>query len=70
MIRKRGRLMHGLIVASSIFPALLEMVAALWRRNPAARVLIPLVTLLFLGGLLLILAASVEALAPFIYTIF
>ena len=62
--------MHGLIVAASIMPALGEMTVALWRRNPAARMLIPLVALLFLGGLLLILAASVEALAPFVYTIF
>jgi len=41
----------------------------LWRSESQKRWLIPLAVFLCLTGLILILATSVEALAPFIYSI-
>jgi len=45
-------------------------VRGLWRSDGDKRWLIPLAIFLSLTGALLILASSVEALAPFIYSIF
>jgi hypothetical protein len=42
----------------------------LWRERGAKRWFIPLAVFLCLTGVLLILAVTVEALAPFIYPIF
>jgi len=42
----------------------------MWRSGPAKRWLLPLAVFLCVLGLLLIVAASVEALAPFVYSIF
>ena len=70
MIRRRGRLRTGLAMAGSIVPSAADLVRALWRDREHKRWLIPLVVFLGLTSLLLLLAASVEALAPFIYSIF
>jgi hypothetical protein len=55
-------------VASSLLIA--QLARGLSRRDSNRRWLIPLAVFLCLTGLLLILATSVEALAPFIYSIF
>jgi hypothetical protein len=55
---------------ASAIPSIGGFVRALWRRGSGNRWLVPLVVFLSLTGLLLIVAASVEALAPFIYSIF
>jgi hypothetical protein len=47
-----------------------DLTKGLWRREPGKRWLIPLAVFLCLFGLVLILATTVEALAPFIYAIF
>ena len=47
-----------------------EFALGIWRSENGKRWLIPLVVFLCATGLLLIAAASVEALAPFIYAIF
>lgn len=70
MIRKRGKLRHGLSVMGTAVPSIAEFAAALWRSDSGKRWLIPLIIFLCTTGLLLIAAASVEALAPFIYAIF
>jgi hypothetical protein len=51
-------------------PSIGGLVAGMWTSESGKRWLVPLVVFLSLTGLLLVLAASVEALAPFIYTIF
>jgi hypothetical protein len=51
-------------------PSIGELVRALWREGDRKRWLVPLVVFLGLTAVLLLLAASVEALAPFIYSIF
>jgi hypothetical protein len=70
MIRRRGRLLSGLVVASSVFPSTRDLVRGLWREGVRKVWLVPLVVFLTLTAFLLLLAASVEALAPFIYSIF
>jgi hypothetical protein len=42
----------------------------MWRSGPAKRWMLPLAVFLCVMGLVLIVAASVEALAPFVYSIF
>ena len=70
MIRKRGRIHRGAIVLGSAAGSIGELARGLWRSEAHKRWLIPLAVFLCLTGFLLILATSVEALAPFIYSIF
>ena len=70
MIKKRGKMRRGMIVFANALPAIGEFAAGLWRSASGKKWLIPLVVFLCVTGLLLILAATVEALAPFIYTVF
>ena len=70
MIRRRGRLQRGLIVLSSAGGSIADMAQGMWRGGPGKRWLLPLAIFLCVTGLALVLAVSVEALAPFIYAIF
>jgi hypothetical protein len=70
VIRKRGRFRTGLSIAASIGPSASDLVRGLWQDGARKRWLVPLVVFLSVTALLLLLAASVEALAPFIYSIF
>lgn len=70
MIRKRGRISRQLIVFGSSFGTTADLAQGLWRGGNGRRWMIPLVIFLCLTGLILTLAASVEALAPFVYSIF
>ncbi|HZM97679.1 MAG TPA: DUF5989 family protein [Vicinamibacterales bacterium] len=69
MIKKRSRFMRGLIVLGSTGGSIAQLTSGLWRSESHKRWLIPLAVFLCLTGLILILATSVEALAPFIYSI-
>ena len=69
MIRKRGRMRRQLIVFGSAFGTTAELAQGMWR-SKSGRWMIPLTIFLCLTGLVLTLAASVEALAPFVYSIF
>ena len=70
MIAKHGRLRNGLVVVGSMTSSAGDLVRALWSGPSRNRWLVPLVVFLCLTAVLLLLAASVEALAPFIYSIF
>jgi uncharacterized protein DUF5989 len=70
MMKKRGRMRRGMVVFANAIPSIGEFAAGLWRSESGRKWLIPLVVFLCVTGLLLILAATVEALAPFIYAIF
>ncbi len=70
MIKKRGRIRRRLIVLGSAAGSIAQLARGLWRGGSSKRWLVPLAIFLCLTGLVLILAASVEALAPFIYAIF
>ena len=70
MIRRRGRIHRGAIVLASAGGSIAELARGLWGNETHKRWMIPLAVFLCLTGLLLILATTVEALAPFIYSIF
>jgi len=70
MIRKKGRFRRQLVVLGSAFGSTGDLARGLWRGGAEKRLLVPLAVFLCLTGLLLVLAAGVEALAPFIYSIF
>jgi hypothetical protein len=70
VIRKRNRIQRGAVVLGSTAGSIAELARGLWRSESHKRWLIPLAIFLCMTGLLLILATTVEALAPFIYSIF
>jgi hypothetical protein len=59
-----------LIVFSSMAGSASELARGLWRGGGSRRWIAPLAVFLCLTGAILVLAAGVEALAPFIYAIF
>ena len=69
MIKTRGRTRRGLIVFASTFGSMTELARGLWHSDSNKRWLVPLAIFLCITGLLLIVATAVEALAPFIYSI-
>ena len=69
MIKKRGRTRRGLIVFGSTFGSIAQLARGLWQSDSNKRWLMPLAIFLCVMGLLLIVATTVEALAPFIYSI-
>jgi hypothetical protein len=70
VIKKRGRIHRGVIVLASTAGSVADLAAGMWRSETHKRWMIPLAVFLCATGLLLILATTVEALAPFIYSIF
>jgi hypothetical protein len=70
MIQKHGKVRNGLVMLASMMPSTRDLVRGLWQDPARKRWLVPLVVFLCLTAVLLLLAASVEALAPFIYSIF
>jgi hypothetical protein len=70
MIKKRGGTRRRLIMLGSVAGTISDLTRGLWRRESGKRWLIPLAVFLCCFGLILIIAATVEALAPFIYAIF
>ena len=70
MIKKRGKIHRGFIVMGSVGGAVGDLALGMWHSGAARRWLLPLAIFICLTGVLLIFAASVEALAPFIYSIF
>ncbi|HYZ89666.1 MAG TPA: DUF5989 family protein [Myxococcales bacterium] len=70
MIKRRSRIARTLIVVGSAAPSIVDGARGLWRSESGRKWLVPLVVFLCVTGIVLIAAASVEALAPFIYAIF
>ena len=70
MLKKRGKIQRGVIVFGSTFGSIADLARGQWRSDSHRRWLLPLAIFLCLTGLLLIIATTVEALAPFIYAIF
>jgi hypothetical protein len=69
MIKRRGKMKRGLIVLGSAGGSIVHLTSGLWRSDAHKRWLIPLAIFLCLTGLILVVATTVEALAPFIYSI-
>jgi hypothetical protein len=70
VIKKRSGIRRRLIVLGSTAGSIADLVRGLWRADSGKRWLVPLAVFLCLFGLVLILATTVEALAPFVYAIF
>ena len=70
MIKRRSRLARTLIIVSSAAPSILDGARGLWRSESGRKWLVPLLVFLCATGVVLVVAAGVEALAPFIYAIF
>ena len=70
MITKRSGIQRRLIMLGSTAGSIADLVRGLWRADSGKRWLVPLAVFLCLFGLVLILATTVEALAPFVYAIF
>ena len=70
MLKRTGRMRRSAIIFASAAGSTTDLVRGLWRSEGNRRWLIPLAIFLCITGLLLVVAASVEALAPFIYSIF
>jgi hypothetical protein len=70
MIRKPSRTRRRLIMLGSAAGSITDLAVGLWRSESHKRWLLPLAVFLCLFGLVLIVATTVEALAPFIYAIF
>ena len=70
VVRKRGGFRHRLIMIGSAGGSIADLARGLWRSGSGTRWLLPLAVFLCVLGVILILATTVEALAPFIYAIF
>ena len=70
VVRKPGGFRRRLIMLESVGGSIADLVRGMWRSEHGNRWLLPLAVFLCLFGVVLILATSVEALAPFIYAIF
>ena len=70
MLPKRGCIRRRLIMLGTASGSIADLVRGLWRSDSGKRWLVPLAVFLCVFGLLLILATTVEALAPFLYAIF
>lgn len=68
MIRKRSGFRRRMSLLGSAGGAIADLTYGLWGSD--RRWLLPLAVFLCVFGLVLIIAATVEALAPFIYAIF
>jgi uncharacterized protein DUF5989 len=70
VIRRPGGTRRRLIMLGSAAGAIADLARGMWQSGSGNRWLLPLAVFLCLFGLILILATTVEALAPFIYAIF
>jgi hypothetical protein len=70
MIRRRSRLSRALIMIGTAAPSILDGARGLWRSERGRKWLVPLVVFLCITGLVLVLAAGAQAVAPFVYAIF
>ena len=70
MIKRRSRFARMLIVLGTAAVSIVDGAQGLWRSEAGRKWLVPLVVFLCVTGIVLVAAASVEALAPFIYAIF
>jgi Mg/Co/Ni transporter MgtE len=70
VIKKRGKIHRRAIMLGTVGGSIWDLAGGLWRSDSGKRWLVPLAVFLCLFGAILIVATTVEALAPFIYAIF
>jgi Family of unknown function (DUF5989) len=69
-MRKPSHTRRRLTMLRSAGGSIVDLTVGMWRSESGKRWLIPLAVFLCLFGLILIVATTVQALAPFIYAIF
>jgi len=69
-MKRRGKLRRGWALLMTVPTSVASLARGVWRKEGGQRWLVPLALFLCVTGLILLLAFSVEALAPFIYAIF
>ena len=69
-MKRRGKLVRTLLLLGSAGPTIADGARGLWRSDTGRKWMVPLVVFLCVTGLVLVVAATVEALAPFVYAIF
>jgi hypothetical protein len=70
MRTQRSGFRRRLIMLGTAGGSIADLARGMWRRESGSRWLVPLAVFMCVFGLILILATTVEALAPFIYAIF
>ena len=70
MLPKRSGIRRRLIMFATAGGSIVDLARGLLRSDSGKRWLVPLAVFMCVFGLILILATTVEALAPFIYAIF
>ncbi|PYR70692.1 MAG: hypothetical protein DMF88_02120 [Acidobacteria bacterium] len=70
MLPKRSGIRRRLIMLATAGGSIADLARGLSRSDSGKRWLVPLAVFMCVFGLILILATTVEALAPFIYAIF
>jgi Family of unknown function (DUF5989) len=70
MRTRRGGIRRRLTMVATAGGSIADLARGLWRSDSGKRWLVPLAVFMCVFGLILILATTVEALAPFIYAIF
>jgi hypothetical protein len=70
VLKQRSGLYRRLIIMASAGGSIVDLARGLWRSESGNRWLVPIAVFLCILGVILILATTVEALAPFLYAIF
>ena len=70
MIRRRGKIARTFLMLGSAAPTIADGARGLWRNQAGRKWMVPLLVFLCVTGIVLAVAAGVEALAPFVYAIF
>jgi uncharacterized protein DUF5989 len=70
VLKHRGGIHRRLIIMASAGSSIADLARGLWRSESGNRWLVPIAVFLCIFGIILILATTVEALAPFLYAIF
>ena len=70
MIRARGKFSRLFTMLTTAVPTIADGARGVWRSGAGNKWLTPLLVFLCVTGLLLIVGATVNALAPFVYAIF
>ena len=70
MIKRPGGMRRRMTMFVTAGGSISDLARGLWRSGSGKRWLVPLAVFLCVFGLVLILAATIEAVAPFIYAIF
>lgn len=70
MRRRRGKIARTVLLVSSSGSTIADGVRGLWHSESGRKWMVPLLVFVCVTGLLLVVVASIEALAPFVYAIF